>query len=45
MNDDAEAKRRGFPRGGSFKHLKFDIILVTEEQSKAARVKMFGVPA
>ncbi|KAJ3544543.1 hypothetical protein NM688_g5729 [Phlebia brevispora] len=35
VNDDAEARKRGFPNGGPFKLLKFDIVLVPEEQSKA----------
>jgi len=37
VNDDSEAKRRGFPKGGSFKFLQFDIILATEELMAAAR--------
>ncbi|KAI0916025.1 hypothetical protein AcW1_009408 [Taiwanofungus camphoratus] len=37
VHDDAEARQRGFPRGGSFKLLQFDIIMVSEEDSKAAR--------
>ena len=37
INDDAEARKRGFPKGGSFKLLKFDIVLVPEAESKAAR--------
>ncbi|OBZ67526.1 Hydroxyquinol 1,2-dioxygenase [Grifola frondosa] len=28
VDDDAEARRRGFPRGGPFKLLQFDIIMV-----------------
>lgn len=36
MRDDAEARKRGFPKGGSFKLLHRDIILVPEEQSKQA---------
>jgi len=39
VNDDAEARRRGFPKGGSFKLLQFDIILATEEEAKAARAQ------
>ncbi|KAG1748454.1 Intradiol ring-cleavage dioxygenase [Suillus paluster] len=31
--DDEEARKRGFPRGGSFKLLQYDIVLLTEEQS------------
>ncbi|KAG0693386.1 Intradiol ring-cleavage dioxygenase [Suillus ampliporus] len=39
--DDEEARKRGFPRGGSFKLLQYDIVLLTEEQSAAlcARVE------
>ncbi|KIJ14709.1 hypothetical protein PAXINDRAFT_12534 [Paxillus involutus ATCC 200175] len=32
VDDDAEARKRGFPKGGSFKLLKYDIVLLTEEQ-------------
>ncbi|KDQ58659.1 hypothetical protein JAAARDRAFT_34493 [Jaapia argillacea MUCL 33604] len=39
VNDDGEARKRGFPKGGSFKLLQFDLILVEEEQSKAARLQ------
>ncbi|KAH9946907.1 aromatic compound dioxygenase [Amylocystis lapponica] len=39
VDDDAEARKRGFPRGGKFKLLQFDIILVPEADSKAAREK------
>lgn len=37
VDDDEEARKRGFPKGGSFKLLKRDIILLTEEQSHALR--------
>ncbi|KAI0346414.1 aromatic compound dioxygenase [Trametopsis cervina] len=37
VNDDAEAKKRGFPKGGSFKLLTHDIVLVSAEDSKRAR--------
>ena len=37
VNDDAEAKKRGFPKGGAFKLLQHDIVLVPEEESRAAR--------
>lgn len=30
MNDDGEARKRGFPKGGSFKLLEFDIVLAPE---------------
>ncbi|KIK77688.1 hypothetical protein PAXRUDRAFT_834912 [Paxillus rubicundulus Ve08.2h10] len=32
VDDDEEARKRGFPKGGSFKLLKHDIVLLTEEQ-------------
>ena len=37
VNDDGEARKRGFPNGGSFKLLKHDLILLTEEQSGLIR--------
>ncbi|KAI0087399.1 aromatic compound dioxygenase [Irpex rosettiformis] len=37
VNDDEEAKKRGFPKGGSFKLLTRDIVLVPTEESKRAR--------
>ena len=37
VNDDGEARKRGFPKGGSFKLLKHDLILLTEEQSRVTR--------
>ena len=37
VNDDEEARKRGFPKGGSFKLLKHDIVLLTEEQSRLIR--------
>jgi len=40
VNDDTEARRRGFPKGGGFKLIQFDIVLATEEESKAARAQM-----
>lgn len=36
VNDDAEARKRGFPKGGTFKLLQFDIVLIPEEESKVA---------
>lgn len=36
VNDDAEARKRGFPKGGSFKLLKYDITLVPLDEAKAA---------
>ena len=37
VHDDAEARKRGFPKGGSFKLLQFDIIMVPDDESQAAR--------
>ncbi|KAH7887013.1 Intradiol ring-cleavage dioxygenase [Phlebopus sp. FC_14] len=37
INDDQEARKRGFLKGGSFMLLQHDFILLTEEQSKALR--------
>lgn len=36
VDDEAEARKRGFPKGSKFKLLKFDFVLVTNEESKAA---------
>jgi hypothetical protein len=38
--DDEEARRLGFPRGGSFKLLQHDIVLLTEEQSAESRTRL-----
>lgn len=35
--DDEEARKRGFPRGGSFKLLQHDVVLLTEDQSATMR--------
>ncbi|KAF7980543.1 hypothetical protein HWV62_37685 [Athelia sp. TMB] len=40
INDKEKAKKHGFLRGGSFKVLKFDLILVTEVAHEAARAQM-----
>lgn len=37
VKDDAEAKKRGFPKGGAFKLLQHDFVLVPEAASRAAR--------
>ncbi|KAF8548763.1 aromatic compound dioxygenase [Imleria badia] len=37
VDDEEEARKRGFPKGGSFKLLKRDIVLLTEEQSRLLR--------
>jgi len=37
VDDDEESRKRGFSRGGSFKLLKRDIVLLTEEQSAVIR--------
>jgi hypothetical protein len=39
VNDDAEARKRGFPKGGPFKLLEFDIVLATEAEFNAVRAK------
>ena len=33
VDDEAEARRRGFPKGSSFKLLQRDVVLVPETQS------------
>ncbi|KAG0693679.1 Intradiol ring-cleavage dioxygenase [Suillus ampliporus] len=38
--DDEETRKRGFPRGGSFKLLQYDFVLLTEEQSAAIRARV-----
>jgi len=37
VHDEAEARKRGFPKGDSFKLLQYDIIMVPDNESKAAR--------
>jgi hypothetical protein len=37
VNDEGEARKRGFAKGSSFKLLQVDIVLVREEESKAIR--------
>jgi len=37
IDDDEEARKRGFPKGGPFKLLKYDLVLLTEEQSRVIR--------
>ncbi|KZT01219.1 aromatic compound dioxygenase [Laetiporus sulphureus 93-53] len=37
IHDEAEARKRGFPQGESFKLLQFDFILVPNEEAQAAR--------
>jgi len=39
VDDEADARRRGFPNGSKFKLLQFDIILVPDEASKKARAQ------
>lgn len=39
VNDEAEARKRGFPKGSHFKLLKFDIVLATEKETAAARAE------
>jgi len=38
VNDDTQARKRGFPKGGSFKLLHFDIILSPTAEAEGARV-------
>ncbi|OJA14964.1 hypothetical protein AZE42_03216 [Rhizopogon vesiculosus] len=40
VTDDEEARKLGFPRGGSFKLLQHNIVLLTEEQSAAIRARV-----
>jgi hypothetical protein len=40
VNDDAEARRRGFPKGGSFKLVEFDIVLASKEEWKATQAQL-----
>lgn len=44
IDDDEEARKRGFPKGGSFKLLKHDIVLLTEEQSHFIRKQAVSEP-
>ena len=37
MKDDAEARKCGFPKGGSFKLLEFDIVLTSKEEWDATQ--------
>lgn len=39
IDDEEEARRRGFPRGKSFKLLQQDFVLVPSEVVEAARQK------
>ena len=39
MKSEAAARAKGFPKGDEFKLLKFDFILATEEEVKAARAQ------
>lgn len=40
MDDEAEARKRGFPKGTKFKLLKYDFTLLTEEESAAGRAQL-----
>ncbi|KAF8556840.1 aromatic compound dioxygenase [Imleria badia] len=42
VDDDARARERGFPKGGSFKLLKHDIVVLTEEQSRLRRQQLIS---
>jgi len=39
IDNEEEARRRGFPRGNTFKLLQHDFILVPSEEAEAARQK------
>jgi hypothetical protein len=38
VDDEEQAKARGFVNGGKFKLLQFDIVLVREEKAKAGEL-------
>jgi hypothetical protein len=39
VKDEAEARKRGFPGGGAFKLLQFDIVMTTEAEMRIGREK------
>lgn len=39
VDDEEEVRKRGFPKGSSFKLLHRDIIMVSDEESRVAREK------
>lgn len=39
INDEEEARRRGFPKGKGFKLLQYDFVLVPSEEAEAVRQK------
>ena len=39
IDNEEEARRRGFPKGTTFKHLQHDFVLVPSEEAEAARQK------
>jgi len=39
VDNEEEARRRGFPKGKSFKLLQHDFVLVGSEEAEAARQK------
>jgi len=39
IDDEEEARRRGFPKGKTFKLLQHDFVLVPFEEAEAARQK------
>lgn len=39
IDNEEEARRRGFPKGKTFKLLQHDIVLVPSEEAEAARQK------
>jgi hypothetical protein len=40
VDDEAEARKRGFPKGAKFKLLKYDFTLLTEEESASGRARL-----
>jgi len=39
VDNEEEARRRGFPKGKTFKLLQYDFVLVESEEAEAARQK------
>lgn len=39
VNDEGQARQRGFPKGTKFKYLKFDFVMITEEEKNVARLE------
>ena len=46
VSDDAEVRKRDFPKGSKFKLLQFDFVLPTDEETRQAlelRAKELGI--